>query len=160
VNNYNGIKYPPPIEFSPGRYRFDLGLEPADIEATITLALKVGLPITQTTRIAIPDTNPHEITFTLDALNPAQAFADQVQLDLSKTFYPFGQQAQAGAAFYFASQAAFSKPGAAVQIILSRVAAAQEPAANAAIASLQNLNDHGITNLKTFSLDHLVVWEY
>ena len=40
------------------------------------------------------------------------AFADGVKLDVSRTFYPFGLQAQAGNAFYMASQEAFSKPGA------------------------------------------------
>jgi hypothetical protein len=40
------------------------------------------------------------------------AFADGAKLDVSSTFYPFGQQAQAGSTFYVASQEAFSKPGA------------------------------------------------
>ena len=45
------------------------------------------------------------------SLRPDAAFADSLKLDLGKSFYPFGQQPLPGAAFYFASQEAFSKAG-------------------------------------------------
>ena len=38
------------------------------------------------------------------------------KLDLTKAFYPFGQQPQPGSAFYFSSEEVFSKPGAAVDV--------------------------------------------
>lgn len=49
-------------------------------------------------------------------LRPDTAIADTLKLDVTKTFYPFGQGPQAGTAFYFASEEAFSKPGAEVQL--------------------------------------------
>jgi hypothetical protein len=49
-------------------------------------------------------------------IDPDQAFADGLKLDLSKSFYPFGQQPQPGSSFYFTSAEVFTKPGAAVTI--------------------------------------------
>ncbi|NJL21973.1 MAG: hypothetical protein HC895_16055 [Leptolyngbyaceae cyanobacterium SM1_3_5] len=47
-------------------------------------------------------------------LQPEVAFADGVKLDLTKTFYPFGQQPQPGTALYLKCTEAFSKRGAKV----------------------------------------------
>ena len=50
-----------------------------------------------------------------DNLQPDLAFADSLELDLSKSFYPFGQQPGPGATFYFSSEEVFSKAGAVVK---------------------------------------------
>jgi hypothetical protein len=49
-------------------------------------------------------------------LQPDAAFADGVAVDLSGSFYPFGQAPQPGSAFYFSSQEAFSKPRARITL--------------------------------------------
>jgi hypothetical protein len=51
-----------------------------------------------------------------DGLQPDGAFVDGLKLDLSKSFYPFGQQPQPGTAFYLANEDAFAKPGAEVTL--------------------------------------------
>jgi phage-related baseplate assembly protein len=54
-----------------------------------------------------------EMNFILNpGLQPDVAFADGLKLDLTKTFYPFGQQPQPGTAFYLKCTEALSKPGA------------------------------------------------
>jgi hypothetical protein len=57
-----------------------------------------------------------------------KAFSDQTEVDLTKTFYPFGQQPQPGATFYFTSQEAFSKPNATVTLDFQRVETPQDTA--------------------------------
>ncbi|MFP5288384.1 MAG: hypothetical protein ACLGI9_21795, partial [Thermoanaerobaculia bacterium] len=47
---------------------------------------------------------------------PERGFANQSPLDLSKDFYPFGDKPKAGDAFYLASEEAFSKPLAQVEL--------------------------------------------
>ena len=54
----------------------------------------------------------------LDGLEPDKAFVDDSRLDITKPFYPFGQQPQPGATFYFTNEEVFSKPGATVRIYL------------------------------------------
>jgi hypothetical protein len=61
-----------------------------------------------------------DLTFNVLGLDPDKAFADSVKLDVTKPFYPFGQQPQPGAAFYFSQEEVFSKPGAQVQIYVAR----------------------------------------
>lgn len=52
----------------------------------------------------------------MGAFPPDGAFADALQLDVSKAFCPFDQQPRTGSAFYLSAEAAFAKPGAQVQI--------------------------------------------
>jgi hypothetical protein len=51
-----------------------------------------------------------------DGLQPDAAFVDGLKLDLSKSFYPFGQAPQPGTALYLANEEAFAKPGAEVTL--------------------------------------------
>ena len=53
-----------------------------------------------------------EIARRWTGLLPDRALADQVEVDMTKTFYPFGQQPQPGTAFYLKSEALFTKGGA------------------------------------------------
>ena len=85
-----------------------------------------------------------EVTFILSGLKPDKAFADQVSLDLTQTFYPFGAQPQPGSVFYFTREEIFSKPGATAKILLARVETPQDTAlANTPIP-----------------LQHVIAWEY
>jgi hypothetical protein len=52
-------------------------------------------------------------------LSPEAAFADTVSLDVSKDFYPFGQQPTRFSTFYLASKEVFQRRGASVQITLT-----------------------------------------
>lgn len=53
---------------------------------------------------------------------PDKAFANTLELDVSKAIYPFGQQPQPGSAFYLTSAEAFAKTGAEVTLHLTYVA--------------------------------------
>jgi uncharacterized phage protein gp47/JayE len=59
---------------------------------------------------------PLELNMT--GVAPDAALADSTKLDTTKPFYPFGQQPQPGASFYFKSQEAFSKPNAKLRVYL------------------------------------------
>src|SRR5262249_22226580 len=67
-----------------------------------------------------------DLTFNVDGLDPDKAFADGSAVDLTKPFFPFGQQPQPGSIFYFNSQEVFTKPGAKVQIYVARTASPQD----------------------------------
>lgn len=60
------------------------------------------------------------LTVTLDVLGlvPDQVVGDGSKLDVSKPFYPFGQQPRPGAAFYVNSQEALSKPAGTLRLYL------------------------------------------
>lgn len=85
-----------------------------------------------------------EVTFILSGSKPDKAFADQVNLDLTQTFYPFGAQPQPGSVFYFTSDEIFSKPGATAKILLARAETPQDTALAKTPTPLQ----------------HVIAWEY
>lgn len=92
-------------------------------------------------RITKPGYSPFDYTFTysddqglLLIVNPSSemrgieadsAYSDGQKLDLSKAFYPFGQQSQVGSSFYLKSAEAFSKPGARIILATQGVQPAQ-----------------------------------
>lgn len=51
-------------------------------------------------------------------LDPDKAVGEGTKLDVTKPFYPFGQQPQPGAAFYFASQEALTKSNGTLRVYL------------------------------------------
>lgn len=61
-------------------------------------------------------------------LDADSALANGVEVDLSKTFFPFGQQTHAGSAFYFTSEEIFTKPHATVYVWVDRALTPQEKA--------------------------------
>jgi hypothetical protein len=61
-------------------------------------------------------------------VKPDQAFADGTQLDLSKTFFPFGQSADKDHAFFFSCEEVLAKPGATVKACFTRVRTPAEEA--------------------------------
>jgi uncharacterized phage protein gp47/JayE len=102
------------------------------------------------------------LTFNVAGLDADNAFADAAKLDVTKPFYPFGQQPQPGSTFYFNQEEVFSKPGALVQIYVARTASAQdtiEPPKSASVGS--NPNSLTISNQPAQDkLEHLIDWEY
>src|SRR4030095_9862497 len=66
-----------------------------------------------------------DLTFNVDGLDPEKAFSDASKVDVTKPFFPFGQQPQPGSVFYFSSEEIFSKPGAKMQIYVAKTVTAQ-----------------------------------
>ncbi|HVT27907.1 MAG TPA: putative baseplate assembly protein [Lacipirellulaceae bacterium] len=89
------------------------------------------------------------ITLSVKSLVLDQAFSDGTSLDLTKPFYPFGQQPGPGSTFYFSNQEIFSKPGAKFRLYFSRTRSAQD--------SIDT--DSSIAGDRT-PLDPTVSWEY
>jgi hypothetical protein len=80
---------------------------------------------------------------------PDKAFADATELDLTKPFYPMGQQPQPGTTFYFTSEEVLAKPGAKVRMVVSRTRSPQDES---------NIGDTGLP--VGTAVDHRVLWEY
>lgn len=88
-----------------------------------------------------------DLTVNVSGIEPEHAFADATKLDLTKPFYPFGQQPQPGSVFYFSSEEIFSKPGAKMQVYVAK--------------TITPLDSFDIPNGGNRSpLDHLIGWEY
>jgi hypothetical protein len=88
-----------------------------------------------------------DLTISLDGLQPDKAFADAITLDVSKPFYPMGQQPQPGSTFYMTSKEIFSKPGATVRVYFARTRSPQDE------SSITNETSEQV-------LPHTVNWEY
>jgi uncharacterized phage protein gp47/JayE len=88
------------------------------------------------------------LTLGVKGLDPDKAFAEGTKLDVTKPFYPFGQQPQPGATFYFSQEEIFSKPGARIQIYVARTASPQDEL---------NVTSGGSGPT---ALEHLIAWEY
>ncbi len=86
-------------------------------------------------------------TWKVNGLRLDKAIAEGRTADVSKPFFPFGQQPQPGAAFYFNQDEIFSKPGASVRVFVSRTVSPQDKFHIGDAAS-------------EITLDHLVNWEY
>ena len=88
------------------------------------------------------------INLNIVGLAPDAALADSTKLDTTKPFYPFGQQPQPGASFYFKSQEAFGKPNAKLRVYLPLTSS---PLGD--IASTDPANGRK-------ALDRQIEWEY
>jgi hypothetical protein len=99
----------PPIETDDqGRYKFEIvngGTYQVQVLADLLLPAGVHEITVGTSAVQV------DFQLTLGPL-PDRAFGDGLPLDVSKTFYPLGQQPQAGSTFYFSSEQVFGKPGA------------------------------------------------
>jgi uncharacterized phage protein gp47/JayE len=87
----------------------------------------------------------------VNGLKLDNALVDGQKADVSKPFFPFGQQPQPGAAFYFNQQEVFSKTGSSVRAYLSRT---QTPQDQFFIGDLKA----SPSNIAI--LNHSVSWEY
>lgn len=108
-----------------------------------------------------------DIALRIDGLNPEKAFADTVKIDVTKPFYPVGQQPAPGTTFYFAHDEVFAKPGARVRIYAARTRSPQDEAATPVTSSPQN--DGPVILLEQApvpqtparrKLEHTLIWEY
>jgi uncharacterized phage protein gp47/JayE len=97
---------------------------------------------------------------------PDRAFADTVALDLTKSFYPLGQQPQPGSTFYFTSEELFSKPKAQAQLFI-RIANTPAQSLNLQTSSSRTFFDNALaerinwqTSLPPTPLEHKLIWEY
>jgi hypothetical protein len=96
---------------------------------------------------------------------PDKAFADVSPLDLSKSFYPLGQQPQPGNVFYFTSEELFSKPKAQAHIFL-RTAPTPAQSLNLQSPEPDAVEEFGIAAelpsriAQRSPLSHKLVWEY
>ena len=61
-----------------------------------------------------------DLTVVVDGLRVEKAFADGTALDVSKPFYPLGQQTQPGSTFYLENDEVFEKPNASVRAFMAR----------------------------------------
>lgn len=97
--------------------------EPLPPEPGLVLAQLDRLSIRTEINRTLPDVDvmPEDAGFP-----PDKAFANTLQLDVSKAIHPFGQQPQPGAAFYLTSAETFAKAGAEVTLYLTYVAPEQE----------------------------------
>ncbi len=98
-------------------------------------------PVTQAASIV-------NLTLAIEGLAPDKAFADGTALDVSKPFYPLGQQTQPGSTFYFTNEEILGKPGAKVSMFVERTRSPQD---EAEIVT-------GSTGEP--KLDHVIAWEY
>src|SRR4029079_1213644 len=101
-----------------------------------------------------------DLTFNVNGLDPEKAFSDGTKLDVTKPFFPFGQQPQPGSAFYIKQEEVFSKPGAKVSIYVARTTSPQDsvdvapvPGSSIPILPAGQNDDKKV-------LEHLIDWEY
>ncbi len=90
-------------------------------------------------------------------LLPDLAFTDTVAIDLTKTFYPFGNAPQVGSTFFFALDEAFGKPGAVVQIAMEVPFSAQD---TLYYPQTWNSATDCTPNPNVKVLTHGIAWEY
>lgn len=101
-----------------------------------------------------------DLTFNVTGLDPEKAYADGTKLDVTKPFFPFGQQPQPGTAFYIKQDEVFGKPGARVQIYVARTTSPQDavdvrpiPSEDPVVLAAGQKDDKE-------TLEHLIDWEY
>ncbi|HEX3048554.1 MAG TPA: putative baseplate assembly protein [Bacillota bacterium] len=71
---------------------------------------------------------PADVPFTFTTSRiPERAFYNHLELDLTKDFYPFGEQPKFNDTFYFGSAEIFSKPGALITMMVSRSSEVSPP---------------------------------
>jgi hypothetical protein len=114
------------VSTEPGIYEFTLPtVTPKRLYAAQVLYSKMEASVTQLYSDPTQDLLM-KVTLDVTGLIPDKAFADGTSLDLSKPFFPFGQQPEPGSTFYFKHAELFGKPGAEVRIYISRTQSAQD----------------------------------
>jgi hypothetical protein len=117
-----------------GSYRAPAGYRPPAIQS---MSLSYGaLP-----RISTIQSRVHAVE---TDLAPDVAFVNQLQVDLSKDFFPFGEKPKFGDTLYLASDRAFAKPGAKVTLTIT----------------LTNPKDETATPLPARPQNVKLAWEY
>ncbi|MEE8117614.1 MAG: hypothetical protein V3T28_10930, partial [Gemmatimonadales bacterium] len=94
-----------------------------------------------------------KLTLQVLGLQPDTAYADEDSLDLTKPFFPLGQAPRPGSVFYFATEEAFTKPGARLVVHLTTAATPQGQVEAAQL-------DGDGTSFASQRVPHRLVWEY
>jgi uncharacterized phage protein gp47/JayE len=115
-------------------YRFDVAY--LDLQLSATYKYTGGVSDAQI-----------NLTLVVSGLRLDGAVIDSQKADVTKPFFPFGQQPQPGATFYFNQQEVFSRVGSSVRVYLSRTQTPQD--------QFQISDSSSPTKL-----DHFVSWEY
>jgi uncharacterized phage protein gp47/JayE len=116
-------------------YQFQLSLFDFPLPAIVKYTEPVGTP-------------QCILVLNINGLKLDNALVDGQKTDVSKPFFPFGQQPQPGATFYFSQQEVLSKSTSSVRVYLSRTNTPQD---------MFKITD---TTGKEILLDHTVSWEY
>jgi len=98
-----------------------------------------------------------DLTFNVDGLDPEKAFSDASKVDVTKPFFPFGQQPQPGSVFYFSQPEVFGKPGAKVQLYVART---ESPLDKIDVISTNTAVLAAGAQPSDERLQHLISWEY
>ena len=99
-----------------------------------------------------PAQSQMDLILAIGGLKPDQAYADGLKLDVSKPFYPLGQQPQPGSSFYLTNAELLSKPGAKARMYVSRTHSPQDEASIT--------GGTAATPIAPTPLAHLGFWEY
>jgi Baseplate J-like protein len=163
-----GARVGPQTDPNPdGRYHFN----PADYPAAFTVSVAYADLVATSAPVPAGDSSKRldiDVALKVRGLTPDLAFADGASLDLSKPFFPFGQQPQPGAIFYFNHKELFSKPNAQARIYMSRSKSPQDELQVTETSSTVASTAHGGGGSsvaaayipKNQSLLHQVAWEY
>ncbi|MBN1964427.1 MAG: hypothetical protein JW910_07260, partial [Anaerolineae bacterium] len=84
-----------------------------------------SLPDIDTIRVRTIITNQTEGD-DLQPLDPDAAYAGGIELDVTKAFFPFGQDTQSGATFYLTNEEVLTKPGAKVRVSVRKATTPQQ----------------------------------
>jgi len=127
------------------RYRFEVTYAGMDFAASDGIGRPANPPTPAQSQI--------DLALAINGLKPDQAYADGVKLDVSKPFYPLGQQPQPGSTFYLTNAELLGKPGAKARMYVSRTHSPQDD------ATITAANNAG-TQTPPPPLQHLGFWEY
>lgn len=136
----------------------------ATTQLNYTVKLAMGSLIMQHAEERVDISKFLQVDFRLTIQAPTtfdKAFSSGEKVDLDKTFYPFGQQPQPGNAFYFNSDAIFSKPNAIIQIFFQRINSPQDETAVKNLPASNVTTPRGQTTIiESEPLKHSIKWEY
>jgi hypothetical protein len=143
-------------------------LAPTGADGSVTFELRSAAPALYTLKVRLFDATFErplhyapvgttdtqlrvELILQLGGLQPDGAFSDAQELDLTRPFYPFGQQPQPGSTFFVRADEAFSKPGAQVELC---VRSTKTPQDSFGVAS------SGPGAGPETTLEHTITWQY
>ena len=120
--NDPNLSYPSQPGTADGEYTFAGAAADTDYDLQVifqgfSASVRVSLPAAE---------HVLDLLWTMEGLAPDKAYADGTELDVTKPFYPLGQQPTPGTTFYFANEEILSKPGAQFQIYFSKTESSLE----------------------------------
>jgi hypothetical protein len=146
IGRTNALGQLPSTDFA---RKYDAAIEFQGLASSMTGELTTGGDVSQPL--------PFVFQVSVEGLDPDKAFAGATKLDVSKPFYPFGQQPQPGATFYFTNEEVFTKPNARLQIYVESTGSPQDALDASSTASA---GADAVPATRKATLSHLVSWEY